>query len=218
MNLRDLIDEFRWEAADEATAPFWTDAFLARAASQAEQEACRRGALILDSSSPFCSISFGAGDNLLKLDGKILEIRRAKISIPGRKIDPVTSSHLDRNSDQWESETGEPLAYVTDYHTGSIRLYPTPAAADEIQLTVRRLPLADLVDDNDEPEIRPESHLGLVQWMLYRAYMRQDADTFNPTKAAAALAEFVREFGEKKSMRNEEWIREGNSLDVAPLA
>jgi hypothetical protein len=218
MNLRDLIDEFRWEAADEATAPFWTDAFLARAASQAEQEACRRGALILDSSSPFCSISFGAGDNLLKLDGKILEIRRAKISIPGRKIDPVTSSHLDRNSDQWESETGEPLAYVTDYHTGSIRLYPTPAAADEIQLTVRRLPLADLVDDNDEPEIRPESHLGLVQWMLYRAYMRQDADTFNPTKAAAALAEFVREFGEKKSMRNEEWIREGNSLDVSPLA
>jgi len=57
-----------------------------------------------------------------------------------------------------------------------------------------------------------------VQWMLYRAYMRQDADTFNPTKAAAALAEFVREFGEKKSMRNEEWIREGNSLDVSPLA
>ena len=218
MNLRDLIDEFRWEAADEATTPFWTDAFLSRAASQAEQEACRRGALILDSSSPFCSISFGAGDNLLKLDGKILEIRRAKISIPGRKIDPVTSSHLDRNSDQWESETGEPLAYVTDYQTGHIRLYPTPTAADEIQLTVRRLPLADLVDDNDEPEIRPESHLGLVQWMLYRAYMRQDADTFNSTKAAAALAEFVREFGEKKSMRNEEWIREGNSLDVAPLA
>jgi hypothetical protein len=28
----------------------------------------------------------------------------------------------------------------------------------------------------------------------------------------------VREFGEKKSMRNEEWIREGNSLDVSPLA
>jgi len=218
MNLRDLIDEFRWEAADEATTPFWTDTFLARAASQAEQEACRRGALILDSSSPFCSISFGAGDNLLKLDGKILEIRRAKISIPGRKIDPVTSSHLDRNSDQWESETGEPLAYVTDYQTGHIRLYPTPTAADEIQLTVRRLPLADLVDDNDEPEIRPESHLGLVQWMLYRAYMRQDADTFNPNKAAAALAEFVREFGEKKSMRNEEWVRENNSLDVSPLA
>jgi len=57
-----------------------------------------------------------------------------------------------------------------------------------------------------------------VQWMLYRAYMRQDADTFNPNKAASALAEFVREFGEKKSMRNEEWIRENNSLDVSPLA
>ncbi len=218
MNLRDLIDEFRWESQDEGSPPFWSDAFLARVASQAEQEACRRGALILDSSSPFCSISFGAGDSLLKLDGKILEIRRAKISGPSRKIDPVTSSQLDRNSEQWESETGEPLAYVTDYQTGHIRLYPTPTAADEIQLTVRRLPLDDLVDDNDEPEIRPESHLGLVQWMLYRAYMRQDADTFNSTKAAAALAEFVREFGEKKSMRNEEWIREGNSLDVSPLA
>ena len=218
MALRDLIDEFRYEASDNSSPYFWTDYFLSRAASQAEQEACRRGALILDSSSPFCLISFGAGDSLLKLGGKILEIRRAKISSSGRKIDPVTSSQLDRNSGQWESETGEPIAYVTDYQTGHIRLYPTPTAADEIKLTVRRMPLADLVDDNDEPEIRPESHLGLVQWMLYRAYMRQDADTFNPTKAAAALAEFVREFGEKKSMRNEEWIREGNSLDVAPLA
>ena len=218
MTFGDLIDEFRFEAADDASPPFWPDEYLAKIASQAEQEACRRGALILDSSSPFCSISFGSGDNLLKLDSRILEIRRARLSVAGRRIYPITVAQLDRNNEQWESETGEPLAYVTDYQTGRVRLYPTPTTADEIQLTVRRLPLADLVADNDEPEIRPESHLGLVQWMLYRAYMRQDADTFNPTKAAAALAEFVREFGEKKSMRNEEWIREGNSLDVAPLA
>ena len=218
MNLRDLIDEFRDESKDIADPPFWTDAFLARAASQAEQETCRRGALILDSYSTFCSISFGAGDDLLKLDGRILEIRRARLSGSGRRVYPITVAQLDRNNEQWEAETGEPLAYVTDYQTGHIRLYPTPTAADEIKLTVRRLPLADLVADDDEPEIRPESHLGLVHWMLYRAYMRQDADAFNPTKAAAALAEFVREFGEKKSMRNEEWIREGNSLDVSPLA
>lgn len=218
MALRDLIDEFRYEAADDSSPYFWPDDYLAKIASQAEQESCRRGALILDSSSPFCSISFGSGDSLLKLDSRILEIRRARLSVAGRRIYPITVAQLDRNNEQWESETGEPLAYVTDCQTGHIRLYPTPTTADEIQLTVRRLPLADLVADNDEPEIRPESHLGLVQWMLYRAYMRQDADTFNPTKAAAALAEFVREFGEKKSMRNEEWIREGNSLDVAPLA
>ena len=218
MNLRDLIDEFRWDAKDDGTPPFWSDAFLSRVASQAEQETCRRGALILDSSSPFCSISFGAGDDLLQLDSRILEIRRARLSGAGRRIYPITVAQLDRNNEQWESETGEPLAYVTDYQTGHLRLYPTPTTDDEIQLTVRRLPLADLVDDSDEPEIRPESHLGLVQWMLYRAYMRQDADTFNKDKAAVALAEFVREFGEKKSMRNEEWVRENNSLDVSPLA
>ena len=218
MNLRGLIDDFRLDAKDEGTPPFWSDAFLARVASQAEQEACRRGALILDSSSPFCSISFGAGDDLLQLDGRILEIRRARLSAANRRIYPVTIAQLDRNNEQWESETGEPRAYVTDYQTGHIRLYPSPTTTDEIQLTVRRMPLADMVDDSDEPEIRPESHPGLVQWMLHRAYMRQDADTFNKDKAAVALAEFVREFGEKKSMRNEEWTREGNSLDVAPLA
>lgn len=218
MNLRDLIDEFRWDAKDEGTPPFWSDEFLARVASQAEQETCRRGALILDSSSPFCAISFGAGDGLLQLDSRILEIRRARITGTGRRIYPVTSSQMDHSSESWEADTGSPTAFVTDYQTGHIRLYPTPTTVDEIQLTVRRLPLADMVNDTDEPEIRPESHLGLVQWMLYRAYMQQDADTFNQAKATAALAEFVREFGEKKSMRNEEWVRENNSLDVSPLA
>ncbi len=218
MALRDLIDEFRYEAADDSSPYFWPDDYLAKIASQAEREACRRGALIIDSTSQFCTLAFEAGDDVLKLDKRILEIRRARVVGTGAKLYSVTSDQLDRNNETWESETGDPYSYVSDYQTGAIRPYPVPKIAGEVRLTVRRLPLADMELDEDEPEIRPESHSALVQWMLYRAYMRQDADTFNPAKAAAALAEFTKEFGEKKSMRNEEWMRENNELDTDPLA
>lgn len=218
MALRDLIDEFRYEASDESIPYFWPDSYLAKIASQAEREACRRGALIIDSTSQFCTLAFEAGDDVLNLDKRIIEIRRARVVETGCKLSFVTSDQLDRNNETWESEIGNPYAYVSDYQTGAIRLYPVPTNNGEIRLTVRRLPLADMELDEDEPEIRTEAHSALVQWMLYRAYMRQDADSFNPAKSAAALAEFTREFGEKKSMRNEEWVRENNELDTDPLA
>ena len=79
-------------------------------------------------------------------------------------------------------------------------------------------PLVDLVNDDDEPEIRIEAQPAIVQWMLYRAYSKQDADTFDPQKAARALAEFEREFGRKTSARNEQWMRSDHVVGADPIA
>ena len=68
------------------------------------------------------------------------------------------------------------------------------------------------------PEIRPELHRGLVEWMLFRAYSRQDTDLYNDAKAAIALGRFEAEFGRKTSGRNEEWVRRGSDPMPGPIA
>lgn len=218
MTLADLIDDFREESHDLGTPPFWSFERLAKIASEGQREACRRGDLLIDSTGPMCFASVTAGDPVVTLDPRALEVKRIRLASRGFQLCPVTTGHMDGCSSTWEQDSGEPTNFVTDYQTGAIRLYPIPVADDDLLLTVRRLPLADLVDDADEPEIRLEAQPALVQWMLYRAYSKQDADTFDPQKSARALAEFEREFGRKTSARNEQWMRSANVVGADPIA
>jgi hypothetical protein len=75
-----------------------------------------------------------------------------------------------------------------------------------------------MANDSDTPEIRQEMHPALVEWMLYRAYSRPDSDAQDDAKAKTALRKFVAEFGEKHGGRNEQWIRDGDSLMPGPIA
>ena len=75
-----------------------------------------------------------------------------------------------------------------------------------------------MVADTDTPEIRPEYHPALVQWMLYRAYSKQDTETCDPAKAEKALAKFTQEFGEARSARNETWRRNRVETHIDPIA
>ncbi len=217
MMLADLIDDFRDEAQDLGTPPFWSSARLAKLASEGQSEACRRGDLLIDSTSAMCSVDVTADYPVVTLDPMILEVKRASLSSSGYQLSPVTTAQMDSYASPWEQESGNPTNYVTDYQTGAIRLYPNPEANDTLNLTVRRLPI-DLVNDDDEPEIRLEAHPALVQWMLYRAYSKQDADSFDPQKAARALAEFEKEFGRKTSARNEQWMRSAHVVGADPIA
>jgi hypothetical protein len=49
--------------------------------------------------------------------------------------------------------------------------------------------------DGDEPCILAVHHIHLVQWALYRAFSKPDAEIFDPNRAAQAEAEFSRYFG-----------------------
>lgn len=107
---------------------------------------------------------------------------------------------------------------VAGVTAGRLHLWPIPSQAGEIKLHVLRFPLRKLANDNDRPEIRQETHPALVEWMLYRAYSRTDADMQDAAKAATALRKFVAEFGEKHGARNEQWMRDGASMTPGPIA
>ena len=215
MTLDDLIAEYREEAHDSGTPPFVSDAWLTKRANQAEQEACRRAGLLIESVHAMCTVAVTAGSPVVSLNSKIIDIKKARMSLDSQELYPIT---VDQLALDWENDTGTPSHYVTDYQSGSIRLYPSPIVDDDLKLTVTRLPLVDMADGTDEPEIRPEYHYALVQWILYRAYAKQDVDIFDPNKSAKALAEFEREFGRRVSARNEQWMRERHAIDAAPIA
>lgn len=215
MTLDDLIEEYREESNDNGSPPFISDDWLTKRANQAQQEACRRSGLLIESVHAMCCASVSAGYPVVKLDPRIIDVKKARLSLDSQPLCPASVNQLALD---WENDSGIPSHYVTDYQSGSIRLYPTPIANDDLILTVSRLPLKDMESGNDKPEIREEYHPALVQWLLYRSYAKQDADIFDPAKSAKALAEFEREFGRRKSARNEQWMRERHEISAEPIA
>lgn len=216
MNLGEMIDSYRDQSQDNGTAQFVSNTTLTGYANEGIREAIRRGYQLLDAESDICEIDFDSEAPILVIDPIILDIRRARTAT--FVLTPISMSALSDAVDMWETEIGEPMHYVPDYQTGAIRLYPSPSRSGTVYLSVRRLPLDDLSADDDIPELRAETHQALVQWMLYRAYSKQDADMFDPSKASRALAEFEREFGRKSSSRNEQWMRSAHSVVAEPIA
>lgn len=216
MTLEDLIALYRADAMDEARSMaggdgdvYCSDELLALYASEAQDEACRRGLLLRDSASPMCSLGFAAGAEAVDLDSRILRILRAFVD--GQAVELVNVDDMDSAMPGWQFQQRQdrPQRLVAGMTTGKLHLWPVPAQAGAIRLTVQRLPLKPLRDAMDKPEIRPELHRSLVHWMLYKAYGREDTDLHNDAKAAVALAKFEAEFGRKASGRNEEWVRSG---------
>lgn len=219
MTLLELINTYRSLSRDNEQPYFVSDALATIFANEAQDEACRRGDLLIDSSSSMCSISVLAGNPLISLNSSILDVRRAKLSNGAAHLLPIKTDDLDAFAENWESESGIPSHYVIDYQSGYIRLYPSPSANDSLQITVRRLSAESMADDADEPEIRREVHFALVHWMMFRAYSISDSDMYDPIKASNALREFEREFGGKHSVRNEMWSRTNhNAVDHCPIA
>ena len=120
MTLDDLIDEYREEAGDSGDPPFVSDTWLTKRANEGEREVCRRSGLLIESVHAMCTASVTAGDPIVTLHKKIIDIKKARMSSDSQELFPITVSQL---SLDWENDTGIPTHYVTDYQSGAIRLY-----------------------------------------------------------------------------------------------
>lgn len=207
MTLAELLADARMKSTDDVAPYLWSDAELKGYANEAEREACRRGRLIVDSTSTqVCNITLAANRATTILSPKVFFVNRAKLVGESLPLTPISYKDLDRQVPGWEDTTGTPTHFVKDMDSGKFRPYPTPTAATAVRLTVTRMPLCDMTEDTDEPEIRPHLHESLVHWMLYRQYSKPDADTEDEAKAAKHLALFEQEFGKKSSAFDEAWI------------
>ncbi len=199
MNLEQLTAQFRVDADDLVTnPPLWEDEWLADWFTEAQNEAAVRARLILDDyTQAVTQIAVTAGESSYTLHPKVYEIARLDFTpAAGHATKPVLISRekLDRERPDWRTmPQGDPCyAIQTDTR---LRLVPVPSQNGTLTIEAYRLPLKALKNDNDRPEIHEAHHIHLVQWVLYRAFSRPDADAHDPGRAAVALGNFEAYFG-----------------------
>lgn len=210
MNLEELIEAARVMVDDVERGlkdQLWSDADWTRYANRRQREASRRARLLVDSTSDLTKVTLAAGVAVTKLDPRILFLRRVRLAARPVFLGRVSHHRLDCEEPSWEDETGEPRAYVPDMDTGALRPYPIPIVDTEVRLTVVRLPLKDLKDGKDVPEIASHLHDALVDGMVAEAFMKKDSEAFDPTRAADHEAAFTAEFGPKSSAIDEAWLQ-----------
>lgn len=214
MALAEMVAEIREDyVADTAKPYLWSDAQIRRAINRALVEACRRARLIIDDSTFTAAFD---GPDAVQLDKRIIYVRRVKIS-GGPALRRLSQRDLDEQHPGWEDEIGDPIGYVIDASSFSIRLYPandgiTPVTA---ALAVVREPWEPLAEDTDEPEIAIRYLPSVLHGACEILYQRPDMDGEDAKRAAYHAMRFEEEFGKKSSAIDETWIRENYDYAAA---
>lgn len=103
----------------------------------------------------------------------------------------------------WERVVGMPTEYATDLETGKLAVNFRSEANDTLAMVVRRLPLANLVADGDEPEFRPSYHEFFLNGVLSLMYLKQDVESFDQGKADHHRQLFLLDIDEIKQQESQ---------------
>jgi hypothetical protein len=173
-------------------------------ANDAEDEACRRAKLLVDSTTAeVCNISLVSGTSVYALDPRIVFVKRAKVASRQVPLYKALYTDLDEREFGWEEKTGVVEAIVTGMETDKVRLYRIPSGADTLKMSVVRLPLNPMVNETSTPEINRRFHTMLVLWMKHRIFNNQDSELFDKNRADTHLALFEQVFGPQLPAGNE---------------
>jgi hypothetical protein len=201
MKLSELIISAQNQADEVIDKPdlLWSEAEWTEYANDAEKEACIRANLLLDQTSAFAVLTITSGIATYALSEKVLIVKRAKLTSGTEPLVKTSRRVLDATYPNWETESGTTRSWLPD-GTNKITLYKIPSANDTLNLMISRLPEADMLlagSESISPEIDVQYHLGLVDWMLHRAYSKQDSETLDKGKAKEHLKRFTARFGER---------------------
>lgn len=199
MNLGDLKKQFRILTDDLAAPYLWDDPAITVYANEAVKEAATRARLIYDTETPdVTELSFTSGQSELELSPLILKVDRAIVVGDNKRALRFRPSWwLDEHWPGWRDfGPTEPRAYFDDEK--KLTLVAAPSYDGTLKLAVYRLPLEDMEDNGDEPEIHARHHFALLHWMEHLAYSKRDADAQDQKRADAAEAAFAGYFGVRR--------------------
>lgn len=194
---------------DDLKKPYlWSDEELLDYTNDVLREACIRANLVVqdDIQLPFKQNTDLTWKSKYNLASGILDIQSVRLASQPTYTLQRTSI---RREEQWgygrPVQEGSPWAYALDKTqsgTGvdagimvrAITFIGTPLEADTALLDVSRLPIL-LEQDDDVPEIDEIWHPDLIFGITELAYLKRDADTFDPQKSARDGAIFEAKFG-----------------------
>lgn len=214
MNLKQCKDRLRRRLDDLATPLLWSNAELVEYINEAHREAAERARLIYDEDGALTQVSVTAGTARYELDPAILGLNRVVLESNGLPLRRRTTEWMDENCPGWERNEGAPRVFVE--REKYLVLSPTPLVDDAIRLSLWRVPLEPLDDDDDEPEFAPRHHERMLDWAVHLAYLKRDADTYDEQKADRYEASFERSFGMRRDSNVQRKQRLHRVLTVKP--
>ncbi|MEK7425737.1 MAG: hypothetical protein AAB131_18080 [Actinomycetota bacterium] len=222
MDAGQILVVFRSRVHDNVAPYLWSDLEAIEFLNDAQNEAAERARLLRDSTTAeICTVAVTAGTAVYLLDRRIISVERAKLDSQRLPMQITSTPEMDgpRSATRpgwpqqwrangtwladsgagWETQTGTPYFLVLDAEGDRWKatLAGVPIANDTLRLQVFRLPLADIEDEADVPEIPARLHIRLVDWMEYRAYSKVDVETQNDELAARGANAFTSAFGER---------------------
>lgn len=202
MTLAELRAYVRERIRDDLEPYFFSDPTLAGYLNEAEDEACVRAKLIYDTSK---TLTLVADQAVYDLGASALSARFFlfdRFTLAGMNYRVLTTkvvAEMDNERLGWEEAgSGIPEFVLMDQTPRKITLWPTPSSdVDGVEVRLRgfRYPLAAMSADDDEPEIDPQYHADLADWVMARCYSTHDFDTYNLTLSKAHASDFDRAFG-----------------------
>lgn len=201
--VRDLLDDRKGSGT-----PLWSDAELVEYANEAEARIADECLVLRDSettvdasSNPVCVIPVASPyTNTLDLHPSIVKVFGVSYGA-GRKPLKLTSVEvLDQARPTWRTQTGLPSHYCLDITAGQLVLDRVPTADASVYLWVARLPLVEMSKANlkGSPSIPRKYHRKLVNGIVGRAYLKQDAETLNLNKATVFNQQFAQDIEQIK--------------------
>lgn len=184
----EIVKEVREDFLDDTVEPFlWSNLRLKRFVTEAITEACIRAPLITRTKTK----AITAATATYAIDTSIRQITVAKLNLSIYPLDPITEATLAlTKGSAWRETTGTPTHYIRTGH--KLRLYPIPIVNDTLVMSTINMPDDDFYLDDD---IDPVFQRSLMFYVVYKAYMSPDLDSYNPVKAAEFLTMFDAKFG-----------------------
>jgi hypothetical protein len=193
MNSTDLYGLFRGDVRDVATPYLWTDEEVFAYMNHAYTQYFRLIGGINDATGPVTQVTVTAGEEFSDISPTILQIRAARRQSDFRELsiinfqDVSTLSKFDygvARPQRLDDTQGPVTALIVGMEPNKVRWVQVPQVADTVLLNVVRLPDNKITDfDQEFTDLDERHHLYLLEGMKARAYLKQDAETFNPKLA-----------------------------------
>lgn len=200
----ELLELFRLEVDDDVTPYLWSDDEFYAYLNEAHDLMIRWTGGIEDSTSPLTKLKYKAGEREVSFDERILYIKSIRDGngnlLESENIETFELSQRGFSDDYGktngrrsisDSSTGTPRFLVNDGDANQLILYPLPDADGELRLRVTRTARGEITGPSDELEIPTHWHIGLLAWVKFRAYRKQDVETFDKDAANNFREDFM---------------------------
>lgn len=183
MTSGDLLEIFRDEMDDRVEPYLWSDDLCYGYINDAQQMFYRLTDGIPDGTTPEVTLlSIEPATEWYATHPSILKIRDAYRVDTGAPVTIYNQEDMASYGLRFNGRPGPLRALVIGIEDFKARAWPVPNETVDIQLTVFRLPLVDVVDDQPL-NVADQHQVHLLLWVKHRAYSKQNAETFDRTRA-----------------------------------